>query len=136
MSDYNNTHSNNTNDDLYDDDYITYEETNDDDYIDDDVLDPAGDIQKAVLVDLSHVSCFIPTVLGKRGARSVLIFQIFHHAAAAHDLDLTLVRHPSGVPLAKASDRARFIGFGVCAGVDTGCFGRAVKRRRKNAEGV
>lgn len=27
MSDYNNTHSNNTNDDLYDDDYITYEET-------------------------------------------------------------------------------------------------------------
>ena len=33
MSDYNNTHSNNTNDDLYDDDYITYEETNDDDYI-------------------------------------------------------------------------------------------------------
>ncbi len=30
MSDYNNTHSNNTNDDLYDDDYITYEETNDD----------------------------------------------------------------------------------------------------------
>ena len=29
MSDYNNTHSNNTNDDLYDDDYITYEETND-----------------------------------------------------------------------------------------------------------
>ena len=34
MSDYNNTHSNNTNDDLYDDDYITYEETNDDDYID------------------------------------------------------------------------------------------------------
>ena len=43
MSDYNNTHSNNTNDDLYDDDYITYEETNDDDYIDDDVLDPELD---------------------------------------------------------------------------------------------
>ena len=43
MSDYNNTHSNNTNDNLYDDDYITYEETNDDDYIDDDVLDPELD---------------------------------------------------------------------------------------------
>ena len=43
MSDYNNTHSNNTNDDLYDYDYITYEETNDDDYIDDDVLDPELD---------------------------------------------------------------------------------------------
>ena len=43
MSDYNNTHSNNINDDLYDDDYITYEETNDDDYIDDDVLDPELD---------------------------------------------------------------------------------------------
>ena len=43
MSDYNITRSNNTNDDLYDDDYITYEETNDDDYIDDDVLDPELD---------------------------------------------------------------------------------------------